>query len=239
MNIKIEKTSDYTRFKTIKGNRPIKIGHVNRLKSSFESSPHLIEANPVLVNKNWEIIDGQHRFKALEALDMPISFIQLDNYNLADVRTLNTNSRNWSILDYAMSYASQGKKDYMIYLDYLDRFKLGKTITAQLLMLDRAYTTMLFKEGKLRVTNLPKTDRLIENFLEVAAYFPDFYNTKAFTMAFMRVWLNPRYKHSEMMRKLPKYYAKVQPRNKLMDYIRDFEEVYNTGKSDMHSVRFD
>ena len=239
MNTKIEQTSDYSRFKTIVGNRPVRTSHVYRLKKSIEENPHLIEANPVLVNKKWEIIDGQHRFEALKQMDLPISYIQLDNYTLDDVQILNTNSKNWTLLDYAISFASQGNKNYIIYLDYLMKYKLGKTITAQLLMLDKPYTGTLFKTGKLKVVNLVKTDKLIKDFLEVAAFFPDFYNTKAFSIAYLKMWLNSKYKHSEFLSKLSKYSSKVISRNKVMDYVRDFEDVYNTQKSALQSVRFD
>ena len=235
----VAKTSDYTRFKTIVGNRPTNPAHINRLMRSIEENPHLIEANPILINNKWEIIDGQHRFEALKRLAQPVFYYQLDDYTLKDVLTLNTSSKNWSLIDYANSFALQGKKAYIIYLKYIEMYGLGKTITAQLLMLDKTYTTEGFKTGKLQITDLKKTDRLIADFMEISDFFSEFYNTKSFTLAYLRVWLNPKYKHADFMAKLPKYHTKMQARNKVMDYIRDFEEIYNTQVSELESVRFD
>ena len=57
----VRTTTDYTRFKTLVGNRKPNDLHVKRLSNSFQKR-YLF--SPILINEKWQIIDGQHRFQA-------------------------------------------------------------------------------------------------------------------------------------------------------------------------------
>lgn len=52
-------TTDYSKFKLMKGNREIDALHVKRLIESFREQ-YLF--SPILVNSKHEIIDGQNEF---------------------------------------------------------------------------------------------------------------------------------------------------------------------------------
>ena len=68
----VNSTNDYLKFKTLKGNRNVNKLHVRRLKESFKEAYLL---SPIIVNQNFEIIDGQHRFEAAKSMELPINFI--------------------------------------------------------------------------------------------------------------------------------------------------------------------
>ena len=75
----VNQTTDYSKFKTLKGNRSVNKLHVKRLQKSFKQSYLL---SPIIVNQNYEIIDGQHRFNAAKAENLPVNFILCNDYGL-------------------------------------------------------------------------------------------------------------------------------------------------------------
>ena len=88
----VNSTNDYSKFKTLQGNRNVNSLHIRRLKESFKEKYLL---SPIVVNQNYEIIDGQHRFEAAKELNLPVNFIICNDYSLKEVQLLNTNMKNW------------------------------------------------------------------------------------------------------------------------------------------------
>lgn len=67
---KYVKTKEYHKFSFISTNRDINLSHVKNIMESIVEHGLLEE---ITCNENYEIIDGQHRFKALQKLDLPIT----------------------------------------------------------------------------------------------------------------------------------------------------------------------
>lgn len=70
----ILKTSSYTRFNSMRGNRKVSERHVRSLVNSI-SNRNLLAANPILVDEAMNVIDGQHRLEAARKLNTPIYYI--------------------------------------------------------------------------------------------------------------------------------------------------------------------
>ena len=69
---KFFETTDYSKFKKTRGNRPVDEAHVQQLKKLIEEKDLY---DPIRVNKNMEVIDGQHTLEARKQLDLKIPFI--------------------------------------------------------------------------------------------------------------------------------------------------------------------
>lgn len=112
--IKIEKTTNYGKFKSIRGNREINRVHLNKLCNSILEN-NLLEANPIIVNEKFQVLDGQHRLLAAEKLGLPIYYVLTPNGagSIAEVQMLNSNLRVWSMLNYLNSYVARGNSDYV------------------------------------------------------------------------------------------------------------------------------
>ena len=106
----VYKTTDYSSFKTLNGNRSLNMHNLNRIKDSMTSS-HLI--SPITVNGDMEIIDGQHRFEAQRQLLLPVYYMKIKGYGLEEVHILNSNSSNWGKKEYLNSYCNLGRKEYL------------------------------------------------------------------------------------------------------------------------------
>lgn len=104
-------SEDYRKFKSLLGNRYIKESKVENIASNIQEVGWLRQ--PILVNENYEIIDGQHRFEALKSLGMPIEYVIDEGTTLNECQALNRFQSNWTIGDYVNSYADTGNIDYI------------------------------------------------------------------------------------------------------------------------------
>jgi len=109
-------TNDYSLFKIIKGNRDVNKLHIKRLVDSFRDEYLL---TPLIVNQNYEIIDGQHRFHAAKELGLSINFIICNDYSLKQVQLLNTNMKNWKKIDYLNTFCDLGYEHYLKFRNFL------------------------------------------------------------------------------------------------------------------------
>ena len=76
-NSAMKKTKDYSQFKYLPGNRDLVLNHVDRLVKSI-SKNNLLKNNPIMINKQGYILDGQHRLQAAEELGVDIYYNVLD-----------------------------------------------------------------------------------------------------------------------------------------------------------------
>ena len=69
----------------------------------------------IIVNENYEIIDGQHRFDVIKELGLPLNYVICGGYGLNEVHILNQNSKTWNVDDYLDGYCLLGYTDYLKY----------------------------------------------------------------------------------------------------------------------------
>ena len=106
----VYETVDYGQFHLLKGNRFLDPRRVEMLKKSIKEYGYI--GAPIVVNENDEVIDGQHRLTACRELRVPVRYIRVRGLGLDHCRTLNINAKNWSLLDYCLSYAARGNENY-------------------------------------------------------------------------------------------------------------------------------
>ena len=75
--LKVFKTNNYAKFTFLEGNRGLKTAHLLRLKKSFKENPLV---SVIIVNDDFQIIDGQHRYTICQELNLPLYYIILSNY---------------------------------------------------------------------------------------------------------------------------------------------------------------
>lgn len=115
-------TTDYGIFKRITGNRTVGRTHVKRLIKSIEKHGNLTPHNPVEVNSDMEVIDGQHRIAALKELGLPVYYTVQDSATQEDMHIHNMFRSNWTTVDYIRSYAERGNQNYVRLLKLLSIF---------------------------------------------------------------------------------------------------------------------
>jgi hypothetical protein len=80
-----------------------------------------MKCNPILVNENLQVIDGQHRLLAAKEVKSEVYFIIIPGSNLTDVHTLNLNQKNWSRKDFMEGYANMGVIPYIKLRDFVKK----------------------------------------------------------------------------------------------------------------------
>lgn len=116
---KILTSTNYDDFSFFKGNREVAAIRVKELSESIKKHGLI---NPIVVNHNKEIIDGQHRFQSCKTLSIPVRYTihDIDGSKLLDlVRDINSVQKNWTNLDIGRAYTlhSANRKDYQRYLE--------------------------------------------------------------------------------------------------------------------------
>ena len=106
---------DYTKFKLYGFNRIITQGHIDKIKKSIRDNG-FIKSFPVLVDRNFNIIDGQHRFCACQQLNLPIYYEVIDPPKKKLIISLNTSHKNWQVNDYVKFYSECSKNENFVRL---------------------------------------------------------------------------------------------------------------------------
>lgn len=109
--MEIKKTEKYELFKFKDENREINFNKVASLKSRLINDGRQII--PIIVNSNMEIIDGQHRFKALKELGWSVMYYVDDTVSSKDLISINNSQRNWGLNDFIHYHASLGTRTFV------------------------------------------------------------------------------------------------------------------------------
>ena len=115
---KIYITDDYDKFKKLTGNRDVK--GTKKIVASIKSVGYVL--SPILVNENFEVVDGQNRLEALKQLELPVPYIIQNGIGIEECRHLNIGQSNWNTTQFIRSYAESGNESYIRLLDLINDF---------------------------------------------------------------------------------------------------------------------
>lgn len=110
----VVRTEQYDKFRRLEGNRAILEPRVKKIMKSIQEVGYIL--SPILVNDQWEVVDGQGRLEALKRLGLPVDYIMLPGVGINECRAMNIHQSNWSMLDYIKSYAELGDVSYTFFL---------------------------------------------------------------------------------------------------------------------------
>jgi len=120
----IQTTKDYKKFKIISGNRPLNRANLKQITKSIAEN-NMLSVSPIIVNEDFEIVDGQHRFQIAKENGYEIPYIVLKGGNLRAVHLLNNVNRRWNVEDYIKSYSSLGLPVYKRFLRFMQDTELA------------------------------------------------------------------------------------------------------------------
>ena len=239
-DIQVHTTKDYSLFKTLNGNRDVNQLHLTRLKESMNKN-HLTTI--IMVNENFEIIDGQHRFLISQELKLPINYIISKNYGLNEVQILNANMKNWQIQDYVNGYCDLGYKDYIIYRDFMNEYRFTNQVSLLLLSgewvsgtSDVSISTK-FKEGIFKVKDLKYAERTADKIMMIEPYYKGFLR-RSFIYALIGMFKNENFEFTEFLAKLKQQPTTMQDCTSITQYKVLIEEIYNYRRREKINLRF-
>lgn len=234
-DVRIYKTTDFGAFKLIEGNRDIKKGHLKLLIKSIQEN-NLLEFNPILINEDREVIDGQHRLEAAKQLKTPIYYIILVGGRILEVVAFNTNKRNWSPENYLDLYVKRGNSNYITIKEFVDTYHLSISSTLILLCPRKSRRTtelaQSFKDGSFVAEEPTQAREVGEKLLDYYPLIPhNVYVSREFIRAMVEMHAKNSYEHGVMVRKLTSKGMEMVRSARIKDIYSQLENIYNFGNS--------
>lgn len=114
------RTSDYSVFNIMTGNRDVPEIRVRKIKDSIQKNGYIF--NPIICNEKMEVVDGQGRLEALKRLGLPVEYIVHPGLTVSDCIVMNAYQTKWTIPDYVDSFAKIGNRNYVYLQNLLEEF---------------------------------------------------------------------------------------------------------------------
>lgn len=231
----VHTTTDYFLFKPIDGNRNKNVLHLKRLKQSMDEN-YLFTV--IIVNENYEIIDGQHRFEIIRELGLPLHYIICKGYGINEVHILNQNSKTWNADDYLAGYVNLGYKDYIQYAEFKLKFKLGHN-ECMTMLLDRTHKVGLdvFYSGNFKIKSLSEAENTMRKILLVEPYYSGV-RRRSFIFTMMGLFKNKQFNFAEFLQKIKLQPTLLQDCPSVDAYKILIEEIYNYRRREKVNLRF-
>lgn len=221
-------TTDYDIFNFLTGNRTINANNVKKLKESISENGYK-KSQPIIVNQDFEIIDGQHRFTACEELKLPIYFTieREDEDSIKLTQDLNKNQKNWNLIDYIKSYVDRGYQDYINFLRFVEDRNLSVTTAIVLAWGTRnANIRNKIMQGKIEFTIYEenRVDEIINRLKEIKEKIPNNLDIEKklrnailgenFAAVMVKIMRQDNYDHNRMLKQISTNYRSIDLRNR-------------------------
>lgn len=215
----VMKTKNYEMFRFMDGNRKTNPSNLNQIIESMKEKQLVI---PITVNERFEIIDGQHRFKACQYLGYPVYYVMEQGYTIDDVIRANVNGgRKWFDADYLHRYCKLGVERYLKIQKVIEDFNISTNDYIKILSkFQGKVSTQVkreFREGNVDI----ECQDLIVSFLMSLESFKEFqhYKSSNFIFAFLELYMRNDYDHSQMERKINANIYNLTKRTSKDDYL--------------------
>jgi hypothetical protein len=231
LNLTIQNTSKYSIFDTVTGNRLIDRGHLANLIAAVRAN-NLLQYQPILVNENMQIIDGQHRLEAAKRLQVEVFYIIGKGLKLSDVITLNSRSKMWTTEDYLQSHVKNGNKEYEKIHPFANEHGLSIANAIAILFAGRTQTVVMhgkvFREGKFEVTDMEASEEFVARLKELSRYtIGNVWQNRMFIQAMHLFYYRFELSHETLIAKLELTGTTFGKQVTREEYLKAIETVYN------------
>ena len=223
-------TRDYSKFKFLKTNRKVKESTVRKITDSIKEWG-IIPGRSILVDGDYNIIDGQHRFMAIKSLGHPIPYEVINGDVIGKTMALNSNQQQWKLIDYINSYAEQGIECYRKFLKFEDKYNLGVSSSIMICFGLNASPTDIRKGKSLQF--IEESDGIAQfiDSIENVSYK----KSKPFVCSVIILF----FKSNEQQRNLVKSnILKIPKFSDMSDYITAYENIINYRKRGGNRIDF-
>lgn len=227
----MQSTKDYSIFREFSSNREVDRKHVNKLVQSIQKR-NLLSVNPIVVDNNMRVIDGQHRLAAAQILDVEIFYIQED-INRKDISLLNSNQKNWTAMDYINFYTIE-KSPAFVHLSSLINKYPEMAISALLVLSSSEGRRSLvqLKDGFLDVEAIDHAKEVCDLCKDLNHKFQkDFVFDSRFPLALGKALNAENFKLERLIEQIGNSPREFVPCHTKEQYIDMIKEIYNRGLS--------
>lgn len=178
---KIEITYDYDKFKFHSQNR--KPGSNKGILSSIDHID-LTAYVPIIVDKDFYIIDGQNRFVSCKELGKPIYYVMMSNDFDTDeaIIALNRDQRAWNQIEFLHFHSTTKGGCYKQLEDFNDKYKLGISNSA-VVYPEKAINARVIRCGVADFKKNPLADDIADFLKSEEVKVLKFHKTRPFVLA--------------------------------------------------------
>ena len=228
-------TNDYDKFKKLEGNRDVK--GTKKIVSSINKVGYVL--SPILVNENFEVVDGQNRLEALKTLELPVPYIVQKGIGLTECRHLNIGQSNWNTRQFIESYAESGNESYIRLLDLVNDFARQFSIEGvlcaaipKLINNTGGGPYKLVREGEifLSAEQYEAARRRLTSMIALGFFdFKERYNMtgRTYWAAVSYAYVHEEVEPAELIRKMNEDPNAIVSCAKVVDQLRYFDDAYN------------
>lgn len=231
----VDVTDEYDVFRRLPGNRAVSERHVQNLMDAMRENDLFV---PILVNQDYEVIDGQHRLEARRRLGIPVPYYWTDGLGLPEVQKLNSTQKGWTNGDYTKAYIELGNQNYVQYEWFRRRYGLPHIPSVWLLTgAEGKYLSQIFKNGELVVRDLEGAKVKATMLGSLAPYFSH-WKDAAFVKAFMFCLNRTGFDFKRLLHRVKQNPTMLKPAPTIDGYMLLIEEVYNYRATQKVPLRF-
>lgn len=237
----ILKTKDYEMFSFRNDNRAaIDQAHVNKIAESIKAR-NLLELRPILVNKEFEVIDGQNRLLAAKMLGVEIYYEVKKDLKAGDILLLNT-AKSWTMNDYHNYYCKNGYLEYQKLEAFMKENQLNLKIALNMTIGFSKQGKGEFKAGNYKFDSSGVSDHLeicwkTIDLLRKLKGFSGYMNAGKFWNALLRLVKHHRFDEDKWLKNIQRMVERFGPRANSDDYCTLFMDVFNYRNDDKINIR--
>jgi ParB-like nuclease domain len=221
-------TKNYDQFKFYECNRNLSRGLILSLKKSITELGY-VKSKPIIVNDDFIIIDGQHRFAACKELGIPIVY-EIENIPLdKSIILLNKHQEIWRLNEYINFYAQKGLPSYVEITKLINSYPKAGVSCILIACFGDKWNTRNLKSGIL--PELCNNRFKIMEFLESLKGFINFRYEKYFARAVFAAY--NKLTISEI-NELNKKVVAIKQQATTEQYLIAFENIMNYRKRSNH-----
>ena len=231
-SIKIYFTRDYGMFKSILGNRDLSQRKINRLINDIEAGLDMLRYYPILVDKEMNVIDGQHRLYVARKIKSNIWYIICEPVELNDIAKINSNTEKWKYKDFLNAYVVKGVEDYKILEAFIKENPIGMGNAAKLLMAGsinsgdkNLKTAMAFQRGEFKVRFFEEASSIMAVVNRFSSYHN--YRTRNFITAVERMLKAGKCDVDVLVKKFEDNLDAFDRCQSSKEYMTALEHIYN------------
>lgn len=226
-------TTNYDSFVFAEHNRDVDLKRAGKMSKSISNGAQPPPITTQLTEDNLlEIEDGQHRFTAFKNAEAPVYLYITEGFDLSMIQEIQTAQRSWSVYNWLESWCKKGKKEYLKLKDFITKhnisIELGRTALSGI---QSGQTLELFKLGKFKQTfPMELAERAIQYVKDIDAECYENLKAQNYLLrCVMQLIEGNTYNHDKFMKKLKTGKHRFYRKSNVLEYMRQFEDIYNHG----------
>lgn len=221
-------STDYTKFSLIRFNRPVSEEKVQKLLKAFRENRNYLHIYPIVVNRQFEVLDGQHRLEAAKRAGVPIFYIIDDDFRMEDAIAANNVVGKWTTEQFMNSFAEREFPEYVKIRDFYLEHPWIKISTLPKLCSTKGYGKLNFDNGHYEADRMEfahKVAAMVNSFRPFIGDKQAEFNP--FVQTVMNLAANHNYNHKRMVEKMKQRGSLFQRCATVPQYLAILTEIYN------------